>query len=480
VASIRAPNTLEFGASSTPTPDVISFAQTISHDGRVELLTENDSSAFVVALQNIGSIAPLEISASLATPALPIDLSWCRTNPITSACVEPIHRTNTPIAVTPASGEAVTLAVFAKSNGKAAFEPASNRVLVTVRSGDRSISTTSIAPFTSSAQQIPDLGFGVRGAALPVSPEVAQISNYRAMLQQDDGKVVTGSRHLITRHNQDGSPDTSFGDNGRVVESSEYAGIDAFRTLMIQADNKIVAVGGPKGRRVWRYDAQGELDASFVQGGLDLSESTDYFDPTYSAIAQLPAGKLLVAGSVEYHPNRPPSPRAGQPRVLLITRLNKDGTVNSEFGDNGAMFLEREVVYPDFGAQRRQSREAVDIEIYQDGSAVVLGAVGHAALLVILTPAGALDTGVSTDGTRVDYCIRGNGPLPSNPLLIMRTVFMSLRTKAAAHKAALASLLLFACVIGTSVRAANPARKSSPPGVHGDRRQNRSRQRCAR
>ena len=458
-------NTFSFTASGVPIPDVIAFAVTASNDGRVELLLDNTTAAFAVALQNLGSAAPLMLSATHGDNSLPLSLSWCVTDSESSACTIPLTPTNEPIEVNPAPGEAVTLAVFVESTGNVLFRPETNRISVLVSENAVPLSRVSVAPFTSSASQIPDPQFGsggiVRaplgadavggyfrdvvevfdGKVIAASfetrsyPEVDQFvltrfnsdgsldesfgyseaapfSNsyhHQSITPLDDGKLLVSlgrnSRSQLTLHNSDGTLDESFGVAGRVEHTDFESPYTGLNDLVLQEDGGIVAVGSGSAH-IWRYTQDGQVDSGFQEGGIDLSLSTDYFDETYSAINQLPNGKLLVAGSVEFHPNRPPPPRAGRPRVLMLVQLLADGRVDSDFGDEGVMYLEHEVVYPDYGPQGRRSHTAIDIAIAGDGGAVILADVGGVALLVKLTPAGVLDESFGDGGIRDSYCTR--------------------------------------------------------------------------
>ena len=87
-------NTFDFVASATPVPDVIAFAATQSADGRLELLNATATEAFVVAIANLGEAADLEFSAAVSDPNLPLTLSWCPTDALTSECLSPLRVTS--------------------------------------------------------------------------------------------------------------------------------------------------------------------------------------------------------------------------------------------------------------------------------------------------------------------------------------------------------------------------------------------------
>ena len=130
-------------------------------------------------------------------------------------------------------------------------------------------------------------------------------------LQRDGRLVLAGSvtdftvpataRFLLMRLNADGSPDTSFGNAGRVdtaFSESAFA-----RAVALQADGKIVAVGSrafsvSSDFVVARYNADGSVDRGF---GSDGNLSIDFFgftDIGENVLVQ-PDGKIVVGGQAE-------------------------------------------------------------------------------------------------------------------------------------------------------------------------------------
>ncbi len=122
------------------------------------------------------------------------------------------------------------------------------------------------------------------------------------LVLQADGKLVIAghldeigadSQALIARYNPDGTPDMSFGTNGRVTNSAMVFG----RALALQADGSIVIAGEANGDFVIaRHNASGQLDPSF---GTNGSMTIDFFGgyDTPAAIAVQSDGRIVVAGS---------------------------------------------------------------------------------------------------------------------------------------------------------------------------------------
>ncbi len=133
---------------------------------------------------------------------------------------------------------------------------------------------------------------------------------YDASIQSDGKIIIAGdftdvlaNKKLaaVARFNPNGSLDTSFGTNGKVLKSAAVD-IRANR-LAIQPDNKII-ITGPNYSPV-RYNADGTLDSSF---------NTQLF---VSNLSIQPDGKIIFGGQG------------------FLFRSNSDGTPDFSFGPNG-------------------------------------------------------------------------------------------------------------------------------------------------
>jgi len=163
----------------------------------------------------------------------------------------------------------------------------------------------------------------------------------RAMAIQSDGKiVVVGTTHItgtnynfsVARYNPDGSPDASFSFDGRLTTDIRNGSNDAASAVAIQTDGKIVAAGHETG---WwaavRYNPDGTLDTSFANDGRVMGAfctSSCTVDDDVRAVAIQPAdGKIVLAG---YH-------RKGGTADFGLMRLNPDGSYDTTFGDDGVV-----------------------------------------------------------------------------------------------------------------------------------------------
>jgi len=121
-------NTLLVSASSTPIPDLIALGATVTGDGVMRL--NNNNGFFTTATINVGSAASIVVSADSGGADLPIALSLCQTNPLTSVCINPTVPSVEPVLVDIAAGDTPTFAVFATASETIALDPANNRVFL--------------------------------------------------------------------------------------------------------------------------------------------------------------------------------------------------------------------------------------------------------------------------------------------------------------------------------------------------------------
>ena len=157
-----------------------------------------------------------------------------------------------------------------------------------------------------------------------------------ALVRQRDGKLVAAassgkgshSRFALTRYDQNGRLDASFGTGG--VVTTAIGKSSAAEALLLQPDGKLVAAGssgkGAESRfAVARYDEDGRLDGSFGNGGT----VTTAIGNGAAALAVLlqPDGKLVVAGSSG----------SGAHSMFALARYDRNGRLDRGFGDAGTV-----------------------------------------------------------------------------------------------------------------------------------------------
>ncbi len=214
---------------------------------------------------------------------------------------------------------------------------------------------------------------------------------------QPDGKIVLVgvkvpfNTTLVARFNSDGSRDTSFGNNGTASGLPCYFA----RDVAVQPDGRIVVVGNGSGGCNFtnssfftqRYNPNGSLDTTFNDSGTRLDFFSE-FNYAY-AVALQPDGKVLVAGKAfDVSSSR---------YEWALIRLQTNGLLDSSFDTDG-------IVYADFGGD---NEEILDLVIQPDGKVVAAGQVTIASTqafgLTRYQTNGALDNGFGAGGKVVTY-----------------------------------------------------------------------------
>lgn len=165
-----------------------------------------------------------------------------------------------------------------------------------------------------------------------------------AVALQADGKIVVAgslihnnekAAFLVARFNSDGSRDSTFGKNGRVVTTfgdSSAGGND----LVLQADGRIVVVGvsgaGSASElndfALARYNSNGSPDVSFGNGGKFKTHFPGVYNTgsEATAVALQSDGKLVVGGSYK---------NEGDLGRFALARYNSNGSLDPLFGNRG-------------------------------------------------------------------------------------------------------------------------------------------------
>lgn len=204
---------------------------------------------------------------------------------------------------------------------------------------------------------------------------------------QKDGKIIAagvsqcqGNYYFaLVRYNPDGSLDTSFDGDGKLV-TSFFVLNDGANSIAVQDDGKIVAAGyfvrqGNAHSAIVRFNPDGSFDSSFGSGGKVISS---FSQPRITALAIQSNGKIVVSGTSDYK--------------FAVERYNSDGTLDKSFDRDGKVTISISDVY----------NFAKALSLQNDGKIVVAGSSGDNSdrdLAVIrLNPDGSLDSGFSDDG----------------------------------------------------------------------------------
>ncbi|WP_052351867.1 NPCBM/NEW2 domain-containing protein [Deinococcus pimensis] len=197
------------------------------------------------------------------------------------------------------------------------------------------------------------------GAVLGTTPLPLQNGeSLSSLVVQPDGKVVLvgartlsadGSDVLVIRLNPDLTPDTSFGDAGRVVlnlsvPANGGGSTDRATAVTLTSDGKIVVVGtaiqpigvsayDQQGLFVLRLGANGSRDSTFGTNGVIYRQLEDVLPGSnYStneepgSVAVLADGRIVVAGT---------SNLSTTATAAWALRYLPNGTVDTTYGQNG-------------------------------------------------------------------------------------------------------------------------------------------------
>jgi len=224
-----------------------------------------------------------------------------------------------------------------------------------------------------------DSTFGTNGIVISDFSNFHQEANDGAI--QKDGKIVVGGDirysgssedFLIVRYNSDGTLDNTFGNNGLVLTKiaeiipdqwNKYV-FDKALDVLIQPDGKILICGfsivnisGEKNDEDFlavRYNSDGSLDTFFGYGGVAVIDVD--IEDIAASIALQSDGKIILVGQSDNT-----NAEIGQ-RISAI-RLNRNGTLDNTFANNGKIFSDK-------------GYSATDVKIQPDDK-IVIGAYSN-------------------------------------------------------------------------------------------------------
>lgn len=203
------------------------------------------------------------------------------------------------------------------------------------------------------------------------------------------GKIILAGRvgHsddtiAVNRYNEDGSPDQSFGINGKVVTFIPNFTHSFAYGVCTDENNKILITGeAGEDLLIAQYRKNGSLDNSFGQNGIILINGGDFHSGYGNDIVLQNDGKILVTGSLE--------------GIIAVLRLNTDGSPDATFGNGGKVLVNA-------GLDIGFGEEGNKLKIQPDNKIVILanGAyeLGGFSALVRLTSSGELDNSFGING----------------------------------------------------------------------------------
>jgi len=275
----------------------------------------------------------------------------------------------------------------------------------------------------------PDSSFGNSGQFTFTGERGKDVNAHGIVLDSNENILLTGEEHngddsdlLLLRCTPDGSPDSSFGDNGTVRYPGDGPGKSSGRGVVVQTDGKIVVCGevtdsSQKKMAVLRYTPDGILDPDFGSQGIftlgNMSDGDSYGLDT----AMDSNGKILVTGAVS----------TGGSIGNGLIRLNRNGTIDTSFGNNGLAIMNGSEGGPDYGNH---------VTVTSDGKILVTGVETDSSgsfdiVLLRYTPDGALDTEFGVDGVaRFGYSGKnyawGQTGMPDGRIILAGTSLVNL------------------------------------------------------
>jgi uncharacterized delta-60 repeat protein len=184
-----------------------------------------------------------------------------------------------------------------------------------------------------------DATFGAGGKVLvPVGSE----NDYaNAIVKQNDGKFVLAgwctngsiNQMCLLRLNANGSVDTTFGNNGRVVENIFQGATDRRATALAMDGSRIIVTGTCKSGTVHsmcaiRYNSNGTRDLTFAGGALIFQIGSD--SKAAAVNVGLFTGSIFISGTCIASP-APVDGRAD----FCAAKFNSSGALDTSYGDNG-------------------------------------------------------------------------------------------------------------------------------------------------
>jgi uncharacterized delta-60 repeat protein len=187
-----------------------------------------------------------------------------------------------------------------------------------------------------------DLTFGNNGKV--VTDFTGSMDVGFAITLQPDGKIIVagqaantatnGTDYGLARYNADGSLDSSFGTNGKVLTDVGGQG-DVISAIALQPDGKIVAAGFSFTENIFdfsvvRYNANGTPDPSFGNGGKVLTDFQNNDDEAFALTIQ-PDGKIVLAGFTA---------DSNFDLDFALVRYHTDGNLDNSFGTGGKVITD--------------------------------------------------------------------------------------------------------------------------------------------
>ena len=207
------------------------------------------------------------------------------------------------------------------------------------------------------------------------STHFTQHNAARSIALQADGKIVVVGQSnrpvdvyevdvALARYNPDGSPDTSFSDDGKLItqfRASAFAYAVAVQPdgkIIVGGDSRLNANSGHADFSLLRYNADGSLDSTFGTAGKVVTD----FNGRHSSgrsLAILPNGQILLGGETIGATSRPD---------FALACYQPNGALDLSFGTSGK-------VTTDFNGRYDYIGETSSLAVQPNGKIILAGSI---------------------------------------------------------------------------------------------------------
>jgi uncharacterized delta-60 repeat protein len=248
-----------------------------------------------------------------------------RLTPSTGGLLDPTFGSGGQV-LSPLAGSTDTYAVTLQPDGKIVIGGTNASFIVGRYNADGSLDTS----FGSGGYTVTAFGGNSeRVWAVAVQPQADGTSKILAagetVQTQKHGKTVTSTVEIaLARYNANGTLDTTFGTNGKVITNPAGQG-DYARSMAVDGSGRIVVAAESNlgVATLVRYTPNGALDTSFGTGGALVTNVSVFSGNVRMALQS--DGKIVLASDVN------------NASAVTIARFNVNGTADSTFGSSGVV-----------------------------------------------------------------------------------------------------------------------------------------------
>jgi uncharacterized delta-60 repeat protein len=187
-----------------------------------------------------------------------------------------------------------------------------------------------------------DLSFGNSG--------IVDINDESKIALQSDSKIVLAGQYYdgfdnlyyFSRYNIDGTIDDSYGNNGTVQTDVTSYRFDLCRSIKIDTENRVIAVGTSydeathRNAVIVRFNEDGTLDGSFGDNGVVITDFNSLSNHgVFNDVNILPSGNIVAGGNMEYSGG---TGGMGGSKPAIV-KFNSNGTLDTSFGNQGIVIM---------------------------------------------------------------------------------------------------------------------------------------------